>query len=1189
MGTIVSIARVAVQKTEDVISKACVESGKPDLIMSEGEVNWAADMLWLVEKGTVEVLENGESLGKLREGDVFGGSVAFGHLERQPLTIKLVRPKESDSTNATAKVDKLVCWCIPVTHMRYTLRQFPEASLLLEERLMEQIIGLLSRRMDKLLFFQHCNCSFLDRVRTKMKLSFHPAGKDIIKGADEAMSLKLIMSGSVRLGPIVKPAKLSRKSIIRTSSVRSVQNSWASRFKEEVEVAAPSWSSRKRASTVSVASAHDDIGAGSARADRNKSKRGSALILPEADPNSWASRFRLGSDEESPTHRSASSPSRPRASIEEAKGPKDDDDDDDDSDDDDDDDDDENENAASDDDDDDSTSSSSSSSSCSADGDFLPPKCMERAQIKVLVANPEALAFGEGVLLGFQHLRGRPVTAAQDCIVLELHNEDFMDVVEEYPKERARFEQMEKVKYQEWKRADIARLASVDLFSKCSDAFLAVVINNAVMQLFFEGDDIIADGLLPKGLLLLMSGNAVQTSDKGLDTDFEGPATFGTLEWLGVISGTPQGRLKAKEVCLVFVIAREHLLDALKDFPHESTAMVQQVLRHNGIRMSISSGLDHLTSSPGALTGKSESVVGGPMLRHRNVRQNIWHLPFCRGLDSGFISQFTVNLKVCKLVPGQVVFSPAPHNDHDHHHHHHVTEDPDFLVVLKTGSVQVDETPPNKTHQVQTWKQVAAPLVAVGFNRKHRAMVLTSTVCEVHRMSTDACARLAELYPKELKIVLERMVIFTQRREEKQCSSWWCPSKSLRHQAWFRDSDEMFMEELTKLLRTELYLPGEALVLVGDPADSTLLLECGTAAVLNDDTGSVDRGLDIHDGFWIGEMAMFGGDSKHKSTIEARTVCRIQRLYTKDLVHLLSQYPAEQQRFRELAEMRLRAAEKEQLDDHAFFHDFDRVFLNLLRQKCKAQVFFEGEVLMRQGDIADSLVILGQDSCVTLHADGCEPKKLMGRACLGTTALLSPKTIKRASTVITQTVCSVRKLSREDWLDALKLHPDQQKWLATFTRDQMSKVGDARTGFAKKRAWEKILKREMLATYIHRERQANPELYVMQRRNPRSGRPGSMGKDSMPAVPGAKKSGGDAVAGKTAQAIPETWECFNGTQVLVPHTRLPQLAHSHHIKALSPVSGLNGSPVSRRVSHTIDDQEDWVFTDCEDALLPKKK
>jgi CRP-like cAMP-binding protein len=512
----------------------------------------------------------------------------------------------------------------------------------------------------------------------------------------------------------------------------------------------------------------------------------------------------------------------------------------------------------------------------------------------------------------------------------------------------------------------------------------------------------------------------------------------------------------------------------------------------------------------------------------------------------------------------------------------------------------------------QSWKQVHSPLIMVGFNRKHRAMMVTSTVCEVHRLTIPSCARLAERYPRDLQVVLDRMLRFDKLREAKLNSSWWCATKSLRHQAWFRDSDEAFLQELVKNLHTELFLPNEVLVLEGDVADSTMLLECGTVAIERVDTRSLysnDRIGEVHDGYWIGEMAMFAGESKRRATITAITVCKVRRLYNKELVRLLCQFPTERQRFRQLAEHRLRAAEKEQLEDHTFFKDFDRAFLNLLRQKCKAQVYFAGEVLMNQGDPADTLFILGQDSFVTLNVDGQQVKKLVGRACLGTKALLSARPVKRASTVITQTVCAVRTLTREDWLDALKLHPEHQKWLSSFTKDQMGKVSEARAAFTKKRAWEMIHQRELTATALHCERLIEPEIYVRQTRQRHrsvgSSRSGSRkshfgGKDSGQFTArtssieddlSAMIGGCDAsdefsfyAAPKPSQAVPEIWECFNGSLVTVPHTRLPHLASNEDQNQSDELDSKERRSTRKSALARSESDESFDYDEVEEAL-----
>lgn len=249
---------------------------------------------------------------------------------------------------------------------------------------------------------------------------------------------------------------------------------------------------------------------------------------------------------------------------------------------------------------------------------------------------------------------------------------------------------------------------------------------------------------------------------------------------------------------------------------------------------------------------------------------------------------------------------------------------------------------------------------------------------------------------------------------------------------------------------------------------------------------------------------------------------------------------------------------------------------------------------MTQGELADSLFILGRDSYVTLTVDGCHVKKLMGRACLGTKALLSSRPVKRASTVTTQTVCAVRTLTREDWLDALKLHPEHQKWLSSFTRDQMVKVNDARATFRKKRAWEKIHQRETVATAMHCERFADPELYVRSQRKLHSrclpqlsyesqsqavpwdfGLSLTLGSDR----PETKEEFSSTTASKVAQSLPEIWECFNDCQTIVPHTRLPQLAHGCADPYVVDLGDLGELGLLRS-----DSCESFSFEECEEAL-----
>jgi hypothetical protein len=314
--TLLAIAKVAVKKTEDVIvidamraarqgadSPHTVASRRPSAIdagdslrrqtsgksvamfsgtiMEEGESGWASDSLWIIEKGAVEIFENGDRLGELHAGDFFGGAVAFGHTQTQPFTVKLL-------SDHVLPDDKLVCWCIPIAAMQNVLLQFPEAKLLLTTRIADQVKRLFTKRMTELLFFQHCSKEFIQDLQQHIEVSYELADTQIIDGGEPADTMLMVMSGCVLKenprekaqealdAPPDAERRLTRKSLIASTGLPACPTSWASRFKEKEEEEnlrghAPSWGARFR-------------------------RASSALNPSDLNPNSWANRVKKEDD-----------------------------------------------------------------------------------------------------------------------------------------------------------------------------------------------------------------------------------------------------------------------------------------------------------------------------------------------------------------------------------------------------------------------------------------------------------------------------------------------------------------------------------------------------------------------------------------------------------------------------------------------------------------------------------------------------------------------------------------------------------------------------------------------------------------------------------------------------------------------------------------------------------------------------
>jgi len=725
--------------------------------------------------------------------------------------------------------------------------------------------------------------------------------------------------------------------------------------------------------------------------------------------------------------------------------------------------------------------------------------------VKATAGPRGALLFGDAVLLMRREAWPNTVTADRDCIVFTTTVEDFMWALGGHRSEMKRFDQIQEAGYMEWMKCGISRLGTVDIFRRCAPIFLEKLASSAEPKLYFDGFEILQEGSLPDGLMLLMAGKvSIVQPDGTSSTHTSAPQTFGSLHWLGAATDSCH-TVTAKSLCQVLEVQKEHLLEALRLYPEESSNMIAQVRKHNGRRITID------TNNPNA--------------QKKGLYLSLWHVHFCKDCEPASLDWFTRAMESLKLVPGMSFMSGG-------------SEDPDFMLLLKEGSVEVTD----RDHSSDGGKSLAparlkAPLLICGFNSNRRVDVIASEICEVQRMSLRAATRLAEQFPDEAHRVFSRLMAFQARSAFELKAPWWSASAACSRLPPFTESAPEFISEAAKLFLLEVYVPGDTIVEEGTSVDCTLFLECGRCNIEKRSAKnlySVEVLTDISDGFWIGGVAGvcgFAGETRRKATVRATTVCKVYRIPTADLVQVLSSNAVERQRFRTIAERELRAKDSDRLEDHEFFLKFSREFLNLLRPKCRVQVFFAGEQLFSRGQPADSLLILGAESRIKVEYDG-RAKELTGRQCLGISALINPRPTRRASSVTTLMACAVRVLTRADWADALKLYPKHREWIDKFTQTELGKIANAKESVLHRRAWEKIQARDQAAKLDHRDRLARGfRCWPPSPRQP-------AGRWKEPCA--AAKADTQPIAAEPEQT-PERMPCFNGCEAVLPHTVLPRL------------------------------------------------
>ncbi|CAK9068839.1 unnamed protein product [Durusdinium trenchii] len=369
-----------------------------------------------------------------------------------------------------------------------------------------------------------------------------------------------------------------------------------------------------------------------------------------------------------------------------------------------------------------------------------------------------------------------------------------------------------------------------------------------------------------------------------------------------------------------------------------------------------------------------------------------WYFPFCENLGALFLSEL-INSRLdqnpeveCmehfKLIPGQHLF--RLHNS-----------SADFMVVMMKGKVQFS----GGSGYVET---------------------IAEELCDVYCMNFERCHHLVGLCPDEIRTFLTRVQRFQERLEFRQGKEWFSDSEVLLRHDPFAACPEHFLKGCSTFMQVRYVLPGEVIVQEGDVVDHAVILAMGTARIHRQTRaglrGCPDRTGEVEDSYLVGSISgafRFAGMQQRLATIHAITLCKVVELKINGILGLLDKYPDACQKFREIAEKRFKELAPEPLED-------DR-----------------GWRLTRQGDTAESMIIISPSSVVTLFVDARKLKDLHGGCTLGVQSILSAKPAKRFATIVAMNACVVQKLTRKDWLDTLKSHAEHRFWIGDFVKEQL--------------------------------------------------------------------------------------------------------------------------------------------------------
>lgn len=122
---------------------------------------------------------------------------------------------------------------------------------------------------------------------------------------------------------------------------------------------------------------------------------------------------------------------------------------------------------------------------------------------------------------------------------------------------------------------------------------------------------------------------------------------------------------------------------------------------------------------------------------------------------------------------------------------------------------------------------------------------------------------------------------------------------------FFKDCDPRFVDRILPGLDARLYLPGSVVIREGDEGNSMSIIHRGRTSI----TVGGNKVAELSDGACFGEIAVLGISSLRIATVTAIQMCDVRTLSRLHFLRVLSEFPSERARFKEMARRRAVATE----------------------------------------------------------------------------------------------------------------------------------------------------------------------------------------------------------------------------------------------------------------------------------------
>jgi len=244
-------------------------------------------------------------------------------------------------------------------------------------------------------------------------------------------------------------------------------------------------------------------------------------------------------------------------------------------------------------------------------------------------------------------------------------------------------------------------------------------------------------------------------------------------------------------------------------------------------------------------------------------------------------------------------------------------------------------------------------------------------------------------------------------------------SANIYSMPFFKDCGSRFLYLLDLHLERHIFFSDEVIVMENTEGEEMYILYSG---VMDVKVKGVTVGQ-LEGGMCFGEMAVLGLVKKRSATIVAKSLCDVRILSKKSLDEAIKEFPEELSRFEGLAATRNRVSLEKRNGGQVrhlchLFQDCRPEFALAIANKMQDRLFRAGQVMMRENEHGDSMMLLHQgEAVVTVNNE--EVAKLRDGDICGELAVLGMSPLRTATITASET-CFAQELHRDVLLPLLE-------------------------------------------------------------------------------------------------------------------------------------------------------------------------